>query len=156
MDEKVVTNVIIEIMGRPKEYIVEALEKVVTQIGTEEQNRIISKEIHEPREIEGKEFFTTYAEIEIEFKGWEQMFAFIFNHMPAHIEVVSPTNVKFQLSEYNNFVNAVLRKLHEYDNVAKSMIIEKGNLEGEMEELKKELGDLMEEKENKNKIMPEE
>ncbi len=41
-------NMIIEVIGRPPEHLVETMENIVGQIGEEKGVRIIEKKIHEP------------------------------------------------------------------------------------------------------------
>ena len=58
---------ILEIIGKPPEHVVKSLEEIMGNIDEEKGVRIISKKINEPVLMkDSKEFYTTFAEIDLE------------------------------------------------------------------------------------------
>jgi len=135
-----------QIMGRPREYVLSSMEEVLDNLGKEKGVKIIKRTVHEPQEAEErKDIFSSFAEAEIEFEKIEGFFMMMFNYMPAHIEILSPSEWKMKISEFNTFVNELLRKLHQYDGLAKSFILEKNNMQNYIKELHEKLGNLSKE-----------
>ncbi len=133
-------SVIFEIMGRPKEYLVESMNEVVDNLSKEKGVKIIKRKVHEPKELDDRKgIFSTFSEIDAEFENNESFFVMMFNYMPANVEVISPSEWKFKRDEFNTFVNELLRKLHQYDNLAKGFIIEKNNMQNYINELHEKL-----------------
>jgi len=133
---KIQASIIFEIMGRPREYLVESMEEVISKVGKEEGVEILNKKIHEPRELEERKgIYTTFAEADMEFEKEDSFFMMLFSYMPANVEVTSPAEWKFQINEFNIFLNELLRKLHQYDNLAKAFILEKNNMQAYIQQL---------------------
>lgn len=135
--EKTITvSFILEAIGRPKEHLVEALEEIIKQIDAEEKVSVVSKKIHEPIVMKDqKEFFTTYAEIEIEIEELLRLIALIFKYMPANIEVISPEKLIFENNDVSEILSELARKLHGYDELARVMQADRKQLLKKIEEL---------------------
>lgn len=136
----IIALIIFEIMGRPKEYLVQSMNEVIDNLSKEKGVKIIKRKIHEPKELEDRKgIFSTFSETEIEFDNNESFLTMMFNYMPANVEIISPSEWKFKMSEFNTFINELLRKLHQYDNLAKAFIIEKNNMQSYINELHEKL-----------------
>ncbi len=136
-------EVIFQIIGRPEKFVVDSMNDVLDRLGKEKGVSVLRKEVHEPSEIEDrKDIFSTFAEAEVEFENADSFFMMMFNYMPANVEVISPNEHKFKANEFNLFVNELLRKLHQYDNLAKAFILEKNNMQRYIDELHKKLKSL--------------
>ncbi|MCK4552746.1 hypothetical protein KAT80_00905 [Candidatus Pacearchaeota archaeon] len=144
METKKITAVmILEIIGKPAEHLVETLEKITEEMGNEEGVKINNKKISEPTELKDrKDFFMTFAEIEIEVEEALQLAILMFKYMPAHVEVVSPESIILTNNEYGDILSELTRRLHKYDEVARVVQMEKGILE-------KKLREVLEKKEDK-------
>ena len=118
---------ILEIMGKPAEHIQSVLKQIIENLGKEKDVKIISSNMAEPKEIEGKKIFTSFAEIELEAE-LNKFMLLLFSYMPAHIEIVEPENLQLRNTELNIFFNELMRKMHQYDEIAKAMLIERENL----------------------------
>ncbi len=152
-DEKINTMMIFEIVGRPPEHLVEVLGKIIEEIGKEKGVSVISKKINEPVFMkDSKEFYTTFAEIEVKTEDALRLVVLMFKYMPAHIEVISPERVLLMNNDFNDILNELTRRLHSYDEIARMMQIENQNLIGkikEIEEGKKGVEDNKERKKGK-------
>jgi len=134
-DEKKKVNaiVILEIIGRPPEYLVETLESIAKQIETERGVKIINKRINPPILIkEQKDFYTSFMEIETELDEILYLAILMFKYMPAHVEILSPQNLTLSNAGFNDLFNELTRRLHGYEEVAKILQTEKMILENQL------------------------
>ena len=139
-ETKVRALFILEILGRPPEYLTTTLEDIIKQLGEEKGVEIKEKKINEPVMMENqKDFYTSFAEIEIEVDEIFIITLLIFKYMPAHIEIISPEKISFAKNKWDSILNEITRRLHAYDEVARIIQTEKAILE-------KKLKDLMEKK----------
>ena len=143
METKNITAVmILEIIGKPAKHLVETLEKIIEEMGNEKDVKIINKKINEPTELKDrKDFFTTFAEIEIEVEEALQLAILMFKYMPAHVEIVSPESIILTNNGYGDILSELTRRLHKYDEVARVVQMEKDILEKKLREVLEEKGD---------------
>lgn len=129
MENGIRALMIIEILGRPVEYIIESIKNIASKIGEEKGARIITKKIHEAKQVEKADnLFTTFAEIELETESIETLFRIIFVYNPSHIDIISPEQLSLKNTSLNLIANEIIRKLHQYDEVAKILSIERNIL----------------------------
>ena len=134
--EKIEAAIIFEILGKPAEHIVEALEEIIKQIESEKGVVIKEKRIDEPKEFEkDKGMYTTFAELLVEFDELMNVIIILFKYMPAHIQIMYPEKITLKNNEMNDVFNEVARRLHAYDEVARVIQIEKSVLETKLREL---------------------
>jgi len=130
MKEKIHVALMLEILGRPAEHIKRVLEEIVEKLGKEEDVKIIEKRIAEPKIFgDGKQqnLFTSFAEVELE-TSLGKLMLLIFSYMPSHIEIIRPEDLKIKNSDLNIFMNELARRLHQYDELAKALMIERQNI----------------------------
>ncbi len=123
MAEKLTAILIIEVLGKPAEYIKKALEDILEKLKKEKDVNVTHSEVKEPKELESG-VFTTFAEIELE-TSLQMLMNILFAYMPSHIEVIEPEKLSLINSDLNSFLNEITRKLHQYDELAKAMLMEK-------------------------------
>ena len=134
--DKIDAIMIVEVLGKPKEYVVEILEEIVGRIDAEKGIKILDSSIKEPRELEKqKDFFTSFAEIEFEADEMLQIVFLVFKYMPSHIEIISPEQITTNNYEYTDILNSLTKKLHNYDEVARIIKNEKDILEKKLRSL---------------------
>jgi hypothetical protein len=127
---------IFEIIGKPKEHLVETLNQIIDAIDKEKGVRVAAKEVKEPIELkENKEFFTTFAEIEVEIEEVLMLAGLMFKYMPAHIEVIEPEIIALSNNGWSEILSELTRKLHGYDEVARILQTEKAILENKLRSL---------------------
>ena len=147
---------IIEILGRPPEHLIETLKKLTEEMSKEKDVEIISKDIKEPVLIKDhKDFYTTFAEIEVKVGEISRLVYLMFKYMPAHLEIISPENVPLTNNSFNEIFNELLRRLHAYDEIARVLQVENQKLAIRLRELEgKSKGEniLKEENSKKEKI----
>lgn len=124
MKESIECLMIFEIIGRPKEFVKETIEKVVENIGKEKGIELKNSKIAEIKELESN-LFGTFADVDIRIDNLERLFNLVFEYMPASIEIVSPSKLSMSINEINSFLAELGKKLHRYDAVTKTAIMER-------------------------------
>jgi hypothetical protein len=134
-DKKIRAMFILEILGKPKEYLTETLEKIIEEIGKEKGIKIIGKKINPPELIKDQDqFYTTFAEVEIEADNILLISILMFKYMPAHIEIVSPQNISLTNSDFEEVLNELTRRLHGYEEIVRIMQNERLILQNKLKE----------------------
>ncbi len=137
--EKITAILMLEILGRPPEHLKKTLENIIEKMSQEKGVKIISKRIHEAVPLkERKDFFTSFAEIEVEVDGILYLAMLMFKYMPAHIDILSPENIILKNNEISEVMNELTRRLHGYDEVARVIQAEKKILETKMKNMLEE------------------
>jgi hypothetical protein len=135
--KKIHSILIIEIMGTPKEYLKESLEKILQGITQEKGVKVVESKINEAVEVKDKkDFFTSFMEVEVETIDSFTLAVLMFKYMPAHIEVLYPENLILTNHSFNEILNELVRRLHGYDNLARIFQYEKAKMSEEIEKLR--------------------
>ena len=133
--KRIKTVFILEIIGRPKEHLVQTLEKIVEAINQEKGVKVIEKKINEPVELENnKDFYTTFAEVEVEVEEILQIAMLMFKYMPANIEIIEPETIALSNNGLNEIFNELARRLHAYDEMARVLQIQTAKLQRDLKE----------------------
>ncbi len=135
MRDKIRALMVLEIIGKPPQYLVESLENIIRQMGNEPGVAVKNKEIKEPKKMEEKagiaipakgelkieeqQFYVSFGEIDVEVDNLLSLIMLMFKYMPAHIEIFSPENLAVSNFELNDALNDLILRLHKYDEVAR-------------------------------------
>lgn len=123
MADKLKANLILEVLGRPPEHVIEALNQLITKLGTEKSVKVLSKTIHEPKPVENSQnLFTAFAEVTVELDTVNNYFGILFGYMPSHIELIEPEKIELTNFELAGLANVLITRLHGYDAIAKKMM----------------------------------
>ena len=114
------TRIVIEIIGKPKEHIEQALKEYVEKIDEDKNLIIIKKSFSEAKQIQESELFNIFSEMEILVKGFNSLIEFCFNYMPASIEILDPSKLTVDAHNMTNLFNDFQEKLHKADFLAKT------------------------------------
>lgn len=119
--EKITIRAIIEIAGFPKEHVEEIMKKVIDNLKSafDLKDHKIYEAVALKDKMEG--FWSTFSEVEMNFKDINELVIFCFEYMPSSIELLSPEEIKFKSNEMNNLFNDLLSRLHDYDMVVKNL-----------------------------------
>ena len=130
---------ILEIIGRPPEHLTETLQDLIKQIHEEKGVDVVDKKINEPVVMKNqKDFYTSFAELEVEVEDILYLAILMFKYMPAHIEIISPELIPLTNNGWNDIFNELVRRLHSYDEVAGVLQMEKNILENKLREVLKQ------------------
>lgn len=149
--DKINATLILEILGKPKENVLSALQGLIVKLGNEQGVRIIDQVVHPVVKVkDSKELFTSFAELTLELDSLDNYFGVLFAYMPSHIELISPERINLKNDELNLLANKLASRLHDYDAIAKRMIAERNVLIQKMQEIApQELKKLMHPQEQK-------
>lgn len=131
--KKIEAVFILEVLGRPPEYLIETLNNIIKSIGEEKGVAVKKTDIKEPVEMANqKGFYTSFAEIEIETEEMVYLAILLFKYMPAHVEILSPQNLSMPNSGWNDIFNEITRRLHSYEEIVRITQTEKMILENQL------------------------
>lgn len=126
---------IIEVIGKPPEHLTETLKNIIKQIAEENGVSVKEEKIKEPVLMKDqKDFYTSFAEVEVEVEEILYLAMLMFKYMPAHIEITFPEMITLSNNDLNDILNELTRRLHGYDEVARIIQIEKSILEKKLKE----------------------
>lgn len=130
------STIILEIIGRPAEHLVKTLEDIIKRIGEEQGVDVVEKKINEPVKMkDNKDFYTTFAEVELEVEDILYLAIIMFKYMPAHIEVVEPELIALTNNGWTDILSELTRRLHRYEEVARIIKIQNTKMQEKLKEL---------------------
>lgn len=142
-------TIILEIIGKPPEHLVKTLEDIIKSIDEEKGVCVTGKKINEPLLMkESKEFYTTFAEIDLEVEDILYLSIIMFKYMPAHIEVLEPELIALTNNGWTDILSELTRRLHGYEEIARIIQIQNANMQKKIQEL---ISNKKEEKEKNKK-----
>jgi len=134
--KKVSAILVLEVLGRPPEFLTETLNNLIKAVGEEKGTIVKEAKINSPTELKDqKGFYVSFTEIEVEVEEILYLAILMFKYMPAHVEIVSPANINLPISSWNDIFNELVRRLHGYEEIAKMMQTEKVILENQLRTL---------------------
>jgi len=136
---------VFEIMGRPPEHLKGALEEYVNKLGENKGVKITRREIHEPKPVEkegAEDLFTTFAEVEVVVDNVNLIFDITLNMLPAHVEILEPDNITLKNFDLSEVASNLSIKLHKYDEVAKTITMERSILIKRLQEMQEKINNL--------------
>lgn len=135
-NQKLLAQIILEVLGRPPEHLKEALKLILERLGAEKGVKVKSSKIHEPKQVEDtKDMFTTFAEVTIELDSLENYFGILFGYLPSHIELLEPQSVALSNFQLNELANKLTTKLHSYDAIVKKTMVDREILLAKLKEI---------------------
>jgi len=138
--EKIKAIMILEVLGRPADYVIESVSLLIDNIKKEKGTKVLNQKIADSKKIENKDLFSSFAEIEIETENILVLMDLMFRYMPAHIELIEPEKMQIETSDWNAILNNLAMKLHRYDELTKILSIEKQILTQQIILLKEKFG----------------
>jgi hypothetical protein len=130
------STIILEIIGKPPEHLIETLEDLIKNIDEEKGVQVIGKKINEPVLMKGsKEFYSTFAEVDLEVEDILYLAIIMFKYMPAHVEVVEPELIALTNNGWTDILSELTRRLHGYDEVSRVIQIQNSQMKEKLNEL---------------------
>ncbi len=123
MGKSIHAQVIIEMLGAPKEHIQETLQLYIDKIKNEEKQITIKNVVYaEPKEVQN--LFSVFAELNLEFADLPTLVWFCFDYMPSSIEIYSPEELVYERKAVTDFLNDLQARLHKFDMLIKNLSAE--------------------------------
>lgn len=127
---------VFDVIGKPPEHLTETLNEIIKKIDEEKGVSIKGKKINEPVFMKDqKEFYTSFAEVEVEVEEILYLAMLMFKYMPAHVEIISPELITLTNNGWSEILTELIRRLHGYDEIARVIQMEKSILEKKLKEL---------------------
>lgn len=117
--QKITCRLIIEILGKPEQHVVDTLRALLKKLKEEKGVKITKGTVHKPKQ-EGN-FFSAFSEIEAELDDIALLSNICFNYMPSSIEIISPEKLDMNPLMISDFINDLMARLHEVDMRLKSI-----------------------------------
>ena len=124
MDTQISFRAVIEVLGKPKEYVEKALVEYIEKLKQDKNYTLILVEIEKTQQQEKEELWSNFAELEIKTEKIENITAFCFDYMPSVIEILEPEQITMNDVQLSSFLNDLQAKLHSVDMIAKQAKIE--------------------------------
>ena len=121
---------IIEVLGKPKEYVESSLKEYVEHIKKDHGLVVLNEEYSEIKEQEN--LWSKFVEIDLVIKGTAKLISFCFEYMPSSIEVMKPEHLIMTNHELSNFLNDLQARLHNVDMIVKQQKAENDFLRANM------------------------
>lgn len=165
---KIKSLFVFEILGRPPEHIKNTLEEFVNKLGEQKGVEIISKKIHEPKQVEdygktdevfpkspnpnpkpkgfedknAKDLFTTFAEVELSAENLNLIFNIVLNMLPSNVEIIEPEELRLNNFDLSFVLSDLATKLHKYDEIAKTIMLERNALINKINQMQLRINEL--------------
>lgn len=121
---KIIFRTLIEVLGKPKEHVEEALKGYVQKLKEDDRYKVLSEEFAALEKNEKEELWATFAELEIKTESIDHIIDFCFDYMPSLIEILEPSELTLADTQIATFLNDLQAKLHQVDMVAKQVKME--------------------------------
>ena len=108
---------IIEVLGKPKEHVDNALKEYIGHIKEDHELVVLSEDYSEAKE-QGS-LWSKFVEMDLVIKGTKKLISFCFEYMPSSLEVLKPEHLIMTNAELSNFLNDLQARLHSVDMVVK-------------------------------------
>ncbi|MBN2367786.1 hypothetical protein JXC34_02115 [Candidatus Woesearchaeota archaeon] len=115
-DGHIHVRVIVEIVGKPKEYVEETLKGHLKNIKADKSIIFVKEEI-EPAE-KSDDYFSSFAELEILLKNPNELLSFCFDYMPSSVEIIEPERLYLNNQDFSQFLNDMQARLHAVNTTA--------------------------------------
>jgi hypothetical protein len=127
---------VLDVIGKPPEHLTKTLGEIIKKISEERGVKVVNKKINEPILMKDqKDFYTTFAEIEVEVETISHLAMLMFKYPPAHIEVISPELVELTNNGWSDILSEIARRLHQYDEIAKVLQVQNIKMQRKLKEL---------------------
>ncbi len=124
--EKLQVRMILEILGRPPENVVQALVMLVTNLQHEPGAKVVESTQHKPLPVkESQSLYTAFVELSLEVDSLYHLFTILYKYMPANIEISYPETSELKSQDLNVALNQLLQRLHNYDAITKRALAER-------------------------------
>jgi hypothetical protein len=142
MTEKILCRAIVEVVGKPKEYVDKAIRTVIEAAKEIKGLKIQKTDVEETKSLKDEklskteekiqqvsgELFSTFAEIEFTATTFDVVASFCFEFMPSSIEIIEPERFEVISREITKLLDDILGKLHNADMAVKKLNFENSAL----------------------------
>src|SRR3989338_2249754 len=117
MEKNILFRTVLEVVGRPKNYIETALQEYLTKLKGDQNYKVVSEEIAEVEKQGKDEMWMTFVELEVKTSHVDKIIGFCFDYMPSLIEVLEPSELVSSNAALSSLFNDLQARLHQVDMV---------------------------------------
>ncbi|MBN2422693.1 hypothetical protein JXB41_05670 [Candidatus Woesearchaeota archaeon] len=103
---------IVEILGKPKEFVAKTLNDYIVNIEKNKALSIVKKDIAKAIKQEEADLYASFVELEILGKDIKELISFCFDYMPSSIEIMDPEQLVYNSNDFTDFLNDIQGRLH--------------------------------------------
>jgi hypothetical protein len=96
---------------------------LVIQTAQKDGKKASEKQILNQGFEKGKEMFSIFSEVELEAEHLINLISLCFKYLPSHVEIIEPQKIHFDNFDISSVLNEIVTKMHNYDAIAKSAIM---------------------------------
>ena len=124
MEHKIVFRAVIEVAGRPQEYVQDALKEYLENLQKDKKFTILHQEIAAIEKQDQQELWATFAEVEVKTGAVGDIISFCFDYMPSVVEILEPDTLHINVRDLSFLFNDLQARLHQVDMIAKQLRLE--------------------------------
>jgi hypothetical protein len=135
MVNKILARAIVEVVGKPKEYVEKSIQTVIDTAAEIKGLKIENNKVEPTKSLKDKnlegtekkiqeksgELFSTFAEIEFRADNLDVVASFCFDFLPSSLEILEPEEIKVDLQDISKIMNDVLSRIHSADHIVKTL-----------------------------------
>ncbi|MEM4259946.1 MAG: hypothetical protein QXG00_01810 [Candidatus Woesearchaeota archaeon] len=106
----ILARVLFEIVGNPKEHVINTLKGVIEQIQKEEKIIVLNQDLGEPEEK--NDIWSGFIETEMLVYGLDKFIWLAANFTPANIEIIKPEEFIITEKNMTDWLNDILNMMH--------------------------------------------
>jgi len=137
MAKKIISRIILEVLGAPKSHVEKTMELVVDKLKSEQNIQVLKKTTYEVEEQDNG-LWSTFSEIEFETEDIQKVLDVCFDYMPSSVEILEPAGLDMDCAGLADMFNDLLAKLHRYDMLVKNFNAENQILKQKMEKMRQD------------------
>ena len=138
MSSEIKAALILQAIGRPPEHLKKVVEDIVEKIKGEKGTKVLRAEVKDPTPLkEEPTLFSTFCEVEVEVEEPAYLMMLTFKYAPSNVEIFSPEKIELSNNNFAELLSEMARKLHQYDEVARILQMQRQQLEQKVLELEK-------------------
>ena len=104
-------KLIIEIVGKPKEYVEETIKKTLEKLKDEKKSNVLSEKTHETKEVQ-ESVFSTFAEVELVTETFQRFLDICYEYAPSSIEILEPEKYPMKTKDMEGILNDLILRVH--------------------------------------------
>ncbi len=124
MEPKIIFRAVIEVAGRPQEYVQSALKEYLENLQKDKKFTVLHQELAAIEKQDEQELWATFAEVEIKTSAVGNIISFCFDYMPSVVDILEPEVLNLNVRDLSFLFNDLQARLHQVDMVAKQLRLE--------------------------------
>ncbi|MFT7615269.1 MAG: hypothetical protein ACI8Y7_000075 [Candidatus Woesearchaeota archaeon] len=112
-------HAVLEIVGKPQDHVEQTKKTILASLENHQKFTLLKQDSHDVEQLEKSDLFSTFTDVEVITPSMSHVYDFIFEYMPANMEIIDPERVTFTANQATNIINDLLAHVHNADMLAK-------------------------------------